>query len=287
MPRLAALLLLTAVNACASGGATFRSGVGDRFLEHPPYYAGAAVATLPANARVARFPLEFQRGAAQSSAFDPPSGPGSRIAALVADMNAFLDSLGGTKAAVVTGALAPNVYFGCERDATNDCVERGDSVLGRRGTTMRLALERPSNAWIARAGQLVDSAGATHALVITLEIGQYWARQTGITGTKSVELGTGYTVPLPWLTSLETPVSVLHLTGALVDREGRGVRIGAEGIIAQRSPLIASAVGAQRLIMDADVERARTLRHENLPGQPLVWRSALCNLLNQLSGQRC
>ena len=287
MSRLTLLAAVVVVSGCASGGATFRSGVGDRFLEHPPYYAGAAAATLPASARIARFPVEFQRGASQAGIMDPQSGAGSAVARLVADMNAFLDSLGGPKLAAIANALEPNVYFGCERDATNDCVERGDSALGRKGQTMRLALERPSQAWSARATALADSAGATHALVIRLEIGQYWPRQTGFTGSKSVELGTGYTVPLPWLTSLETPVTVLQLTGALVDRTGHGVRIGAEGIAAQRTPLLASAVGAQRLISDEDVERARTLRHENLPGRPLVWRTALCNLVRELRGQPC
>ncbi|HZA51832.1 MAG TPA: hypothetical protein VE549_13900 [Myxococcaceae bacterium] len=38
---------------------------------------------------------------------------------------------------------------------------------------------------------------------------------------------------LPWLTSLETPVSVLQLTGALIDRSGQAVRIGAEGSAAE------------------------------------------------------
>ena len=284
MSRFVALFFLAAVTACASGGATFRSGVGDNFLEHPPYYAGTV---RPADARIARFPIEFQRGASQSAVMDPQSGAGTAVARLVADMNAFLDSLGGTKLAAIANELAPNVYFGCERDASNDCVERGDSALGRKGQTMRLALERPSQAWSSAASGIADAAGATHALVIRLEVGQYWPRQTGLVGSKSVELGTNYTAPLPWLTSLETPVTVLQLTGALVDRTGRGVRIGAEGIVAQRTSLVASAVGAQRLISDEDVERVRSLRHTNLPGQPLVWRYALCNLLRELSGQEC
>jgi hypothetical protein len=276
--------------ACATTGATFRSGVGDRFLEHPPYYAGKSVAAVQPAPRIARFPVEFQRGASQSPAFDPPSGEGSSVAAFLADINAFLDSLpaGGRLPVLVgDGVVAPNVYFGCERGADDDCVERGDSALGRRGTTMRLAVERPSKAWIARLNTSLDSASASHALLITLEVGQYWTRQSGMLGNKSVELGTGHVVPLPWLTSLEAPVSVLQFTAALVDREGLAVRIGAEGILAQRSPILASAVGAQRLIVAEDVDRARTLRRPDLPGQPLAWRVALCNLLAQLDASGC
>ncbi len=127
------------------------------------------------------------------------------------------------------------------------------------------------------------SAGATHLLLVTLEGGQYWPRQTGWRGSKSVELGSGYVLPLPWLTPVETPVSVLQLTGVLVGRDGRGVRIGAEGIAAQRTPLLASAVGAQRLITDEDVDRARSVRREDLPDQPLAWRAALSRLVSDLT----
>lgn len=288
MHRIGALLTLVVLSACATTGATFRSGVGDRFLEHPPYYAGQSPAAIQPAPKVVHFPVEFQRAASQSPSFDPASGAGPRIAAFAAEMNAFLDSLGVAKVAAIVGDTPPNVYFGCDRDATNDCVERGaDSVLGRRGTTMRLAVERPSPAWIARARGAIDSAGASHALVLTLEVGQYWPRQSGWRGDKSVELGTGYVMSFPWLTSLETPVSVVQLTGALVDREGRGVRIGAEGILAQRTPLVASGMGAQRLISDEDVDRARTLRRADLPGQPLAWRVALCHLLTELTSKGC
>ena len=40
------------LTGCATTGATFGSGVGDRMLEHPPYYAGAApTAAAPAESR--------------------------------------------------------------------------------------------------------------------------------------------------------------------------------------------------------------------------------------------
>ena len=288
MHRYALLVLTLVLTACATTGATFGSGVGERQLEHPPYYLGAST-TLDA-ARIARFPVAWQPGASQPASFDPSGEAGSPVATLLREMNAFIDSiLPGRAIPAVSGAgrVSPNVYFGCERDASDDCVERGDSVLGRQGTTMRLAAERPSASWISRNAALLDSAGATHSLVITLEVGQYWARQKGLRGAKSVELGAGHEVPLPWLTSLETPVSVLQLTGAVINRDGKAVRIGAEGLLAQRTSIVASGFGAQRLISDEEVERARTERRTDLPGQPLVWRPALCRLLAELAGQRC
>jgi hypothetical protein len=290
MSRVIHVGMLALLTACATTGSTFRSGVGDRQLEHAPYYAGQRIDAVQPAPRIVPLAVHFQRGASQSEVFDPASGAGSSVAALVADMNALLDSVfAGQRLVTIAGAglVAPNVYFGCELDASNDCVERGDSVLGRRGTAMRLAVENPSTSWSARSAAVLDSAGASHALVITLEVGQYWPRQNGLRGDKSVELGTGYTTSLPWLTSLETPVSVLQLTGALVDRQGKAVRIGAEGILAVRTPLLASGLGAQRVLSPDDVDRARMLRHADRPGQPLVWRAAMCTLIGQLGAPTC
>jgi hypothetical protein len=288
MRKLAAFFAVVVLSACATTGSTFGSGIGDRQLEHPPYYAGTVAGVeVP---RLVRYPVVYQRGASQAAVFDPSGEPESPIATLLSELNAFVDSiLGGTPLATSAdrGDMPPNVYFGCDRDAVDDCVQRGDSVLGRRGTTMRLAVERPSPGWIARNAALLDSAGASHALLITLEVGQYWTRQNGLRGDKTVELGTGYVMSLPWLTSLETPVSVLQLTGALIDPEGKAVRIGAEGLLAHRTSLAASALGAQRLIADDDVEQARTQRRSDRPGQPLVWREALCQLFAELTPTRC
>jgi hypothetical protein len=276
-----------ATSGCATTGATFRSGVGDSFPEHPPYYAGARVAA--AAAPIGHLPIAYQRGAAQAPIFDPPGGSESAIGQLLAAMNVYLDSLGATvplSAERVQGT-PPDVRFGCARDASDeDCEARGDSALGRGPQTMRLAVGRPSEAWIASAAQALDARGADRALVLTLEVGQYLMRQTGWRGNKEVELGTGYTVPLPWLTSLETPVTVVQLTGAVVGRDGRAIRIGAEGMLAKRTSLGISALGAQSLVSDEDVAQLMTVRRDDLPGQPLVWQAALRELVAQLTGSR-
>jgi len=121
-------------------------------------------------------------------------------------------------------------------------------------------------------------------LVITLELGQYWPRQKGLSLSKEVRLGSDYAVSVPWLTSLEKPVAVVQLTGALIGRDGRAVRIGAEGLMAKRSNIVLSALGAQMLVSDEDIEQLRTLRREELPGQPLVWQVALRTLVSELIG---
>src|SRR5690606_5469951 len=122
-------------------------------------------------------------------------------------------------------------------------------------------------------------------LVLTLEVGQYFPQQTNFAGAKAVDLGTDHTVRLPWLTSLETPVSVVQLTGALVNRQGRAVRIGAEGMLARRTGLVQSGFGLQALIRDEDVAALRSARRADLPGEPLVWQVALQNLVSGLTGR--
>ena len=283
-PLVMPLLLAT---ACA--GSTLRSGVGDAVLEHPPYYAGRAVRDT---ARVGHLPVAYQRGSSQAPIFDPAGDSGTAVAALLAEMNAYLDSLGVT-ARVASGVTPPgtppDVQFGCVTDPVGDCLTGEDGAadggpeVGR--PRMRLAVGRPSGDWVAWARGALDGAQAHRALVLTLEVAQYMPRQKNLRGSKEVELGTGHVVALPWLTSLETPVSVLQLTGAVVDRDGRAIRIGAEGLLARRTSLTMSALGAQRLISAEDVERLRTSRRDDLPHRPLVWQAALRRLVGELTGQ--
>jgi len=286
----AAIGVLMFAGACASTGATFHSGVGDAYLERPPYYADVSSAMVGQDTgRIGHLPIAFQRGAAQSRIFDPRDGTASAIDSLLQQMNGFLDSLGVSERLVVHAATSgpPDVQFGCATTsglAGDDCAERGDSALGRGWQTMRLAVGRPSDAWIDWMHEVMPIKEFSRVLVVTLEVGQYLVKQRGWRGDKEVELGTGHVQGLPWLTSLEAPLTVLQLTGALVNEGGKALRIGAEGIVARRTRLLVSAIGGQELLGENDVTAARSLRRDDLPGQPLAWRVALRELVDQLTG---
>ena len=297
--RVVPLVALALLTACASTGATFRSGVGDAFLEHPPYYAGhSRDAVARDTTSIGHLPIAFQRGASQPSIFDPRDGSGSEIDRLLEEMNAFLDSLAVSKrlvegrriSAVAHAAtrIPPDVRFGCATRLAipgEDCAERGDSALGRGNQTMQLAVGRPSAEWVAWNREIAAAAGASRTLVITLEVAQYLPRQEGWRGTKVLELGTDHRATLPWLTSLETPVTVLQLTGALVDRDGKAVRIGSEGFHAHRTRLLVSAVGGQELLDDHDVRAVRAERRDDLAGAPLAWKVAMRELVSGLTAR--
>lgn len=289
---------ITLFTGCASTGATLGSGVGDRFVDHPPYYAGASIDALNRDgASIGHLPIAFQRGASQPPMFDPRSGQGTPMDRLLGEMNAYLDSLGVSTrlidaggAAVVAprAAVPPDVRFGCvpENVASGDeCAEPPNPALGRDRVEMRLAVGRPSPEWVTWHRDVATTAGAARTLVLTLEVGQYLMRQEGLLGNKVVELGTGHRAKLPWLTSLETPVMVLQLTAALVDRNGKAIRIGAEGFFPKRTRFWVSAVGAQELLTDDDVAAVREYRRQDLPGAPLAWQIAMRELVSQVTGR--
>jgi hypothetical protein len=279
-------LLLAALAFIAAGcaGSTVGSGVGDRMLERPPYYAG----NVPREeAPLFHLPVQYQRGATDAPAFDPSADPDAPVTRLLADMNAFLDSLDISRPLLnsgVPGGAGPDVQFRCEAVNGFEC-ESGDPTQGPDRPSMRLSVTRGSPDWAnwLVAGQAAAGGGRT--LLITIETSDYWPRQRSLLGHKEVELGTGYVQPLPWLTATDAPVRVVQITGALLDQNGKAVRIGAEGLLARRTNLLAGAVGARRLVTDEDIEALLTSRREDLNGQPLVWKVAMRNLVAGLIGQ--
>jgi hypothetical protein len=155
------LLLAMLVTGCASTGATVRSGVGDAFLEHPPWYAGAAVTTSDGDGRIGHLPVAYQRGATQPELFDPSISAESATGLLLADLDAYLDSLTkangvsirlveGGKVSAETSRLTtspPDVQFGCITDngtPWGDCAVNEGGALGRGRQRMRLDVRRPS-----------------------------------------------------------------------------------------------------------------------------------------------
>jgi len=102
--------------------------------------------------------------------------------------------------------------------------------------------------------------------------------------TKEVALGTGYRQPVKFLTAEDKPVEVLHLTGVLVDAQGRVVRAGAEGIVLRDTPFLAQTIDATRTFDDKELRRVLTQERRNdLPGAPLKLEVALDNLIAQLT----
>jgi hypothetical protein len=278
------LMIAGAVAGCA--GATIGSGVGETWIEHAPYYAGRVVPI----GRLGYTPIHYQAGATDSPIFDPAAADGSPVATLLVAMNVYLDSLAGHGEVLmdpleVLSGTPPDVRFGCELDPMDECVKTEESRgFGPPVPQMKLAVGRPSAEWTAAARERLREKGAEALVVLTLEVGQYWPRQKNWRGSKALDLGTDRTVSLPWLTSLDMPVRVIQITGALIGPDGKAIRIGAEGLKAQRTPIVASGFGAQSLITDEDVRALLSERASEARDSRLVWQHAVSALVAQLTG---
>src|SRR6185295_10598840 len=99
LARLSYIAIAALSAACATAGATYKSGVAPKSFDRPPFYTGATV--TPNDKPATHLPIRYQRGAEQGAQFEPKADAGSPAAVLVAEMNAFLDSL------AVSAKLAP------------------------------------------------------------------------------------------------------------------------------------------------------------------------------------
>ncbi|MBL0940975.1 MAG: hypothetical protein IBJ03_18970 [Gemmatimonadaceae bacterium] len=268
---------------CATTGATLGSGVGDAFLERAPWVAGKPLP--PERGPLLVLPVAWQPSVTQPAFMDPSSAGGSPLAQLVDSLQRDLVRANLGKAAntfVGSHVIPPDVSFGCALVLDECDPQYAGEPRGRRGLRYRLAVGRPSAEWRAELQRQLDATGATHALFVSVEIAPWQVQQRGLRGTKVVPLGVGHEAELPWLTSLETPVAVLQLTGVVVDREGKAVRIAAAGMLPKRTPLLLSAVGAEALLQDADIASLLCATRDDVDGRPAVWRDALREVLQQL-----
>jgi len=273
----------SAMVGCATTGTTFRSGVGDAYLERAPWVAGHPLPADRGNLLV--LPVQWQASLTQPVFMDPDTAAGSPLAALRDSVEQAVARLRlGATGTLLSGrgVVPPDVAFGCALILDECDPQYAGQPLGQQGLRYRLAVGRPSEAWRTGLREQMTAAGATHALLLTLELAPWPVQQRGLRGTKVVPLGVGHETELPWLTSLETPVQVLQLTGVVVDKDGQAVRIAAEGLLAKRTSLVLSAIGAEALLQDRDLAAVLGARRQELDGQPFVWQVATQQVLTSL-----
>lgn len=277
-----ALLSATLLGACA--GSTLGSGVGDTWIDRPPYYAGSTAADTGrvGAADVLYLPVYVQPDPDAAPRMGASAGDGANLARLVEAMNAELASAaagrGWRRSPTAIPGEPPDVQLGCEADVMGDCMIDEDD-LGNPvwNDDLRLAVTRGSPEWRDAAVEVLSRENASAIVLLTIETGWYWPRQTNWRGSKVVELGTERIQELPWLTALDRPVQVLQVTGLAFGPDGRARRIGGEGLLARRTPIVLSGFGIDALVSDEDV--ARLL--DGGAGVP-DWRSGVEVLLREL-----
>lgn len=269
--RAACAALLACLLAGVAGAATTRGN-----LDRPPYYDGKLkVAVRPA----AHVPVKYR---VVPGSLDPTPARSKALAAVLDSLNSELSRLGLTVAlaADMGTQRPPDVTFGCRRGGTepNGTPRASDEVDPTEPRRMAFRLEDASKPW----RELVRlAAGDSLRAIVCVQLGfdEYWVRQKDWKGNKVIDLGSTRSMPLTWLTSLDDPVQVLQLTAALVAPDGRVIRVGAEGLLARRTGMTASMVGAQEILTEDDL---RTLTEPGPDGSAPVWRAALRELVSRL-----
>ena len=234
-----------------------------------PYYDGKVPAGLRSVACVG---VAFH---AEPGALEPTPTNSPALAALVDSLALELGRLGLGGPLVFRKEGAPEVDFGCRRggvDAAGQPLAPSEIDV-REPRRMAFVVEGPRKAWREDLRAAADSVNAV--IVVTVRFGEYWVRQADLKGSKNIELGTGRAMPIQWLTSLDDPVQVLQLTGALVASEGRVLRVGAEALTARRTGMAASVLGAQEILTEEDLQSLLATRTDGDP----VWRIALRQLV--------
>lgn len=274
---LAASMASTSVFAAVSGTTTLYD------VRQPPWFKGKPPA---APGRVAAAAVRVA-----PAPFGTPDGwvPRAALEELAAQITARLAGRDDLRVIAVDlpDEGRPAVRVGCAGESVIGDDLGEDCDAARRA--MHLAMTQSSKAWrsafsAARTASPADAPD--HVLLIEVAVRDHWLSPKGLSFKKEVRLGTGYAQPAPWLTSLDTPVAVLQLEGVLVDREGKVVRAGVEGIYATRTRFGESVAGLQRVLTDEDVVRVRTtLRRADRQEGALAWEQSVDALVRGLLGR--
>lgn len=287
-----ALLAVAGTELSAQWGVSTRTYQKDE----PPYYQGKRPAV---GARIAWTPVATPTmRAAFTRGGEAPSG----------EMRTLLDSINGRLAGMMGAALrvdderlpallgeksgAPEIVFGCEPAFAGEATRVGTYYHSagceepERDEQRRNALivQNPTKGWREVAATAIAADSAQYLLLLSLRIGDQYP-WTGWRG-KGVRLGTGYDLPLPWLSAVDRPVTVVQLVGTVVNREGKVVRSGAEGLLASKPGALVTLLGGQQAASDRQLaELVFATRRDDLPGQPLAWEIALRTLVSELTNR--
>ncbi|NIA28434.1 MAG: hypothetical protein GWP06_00810 [Actinobacteria bacterium] len=271
--RIVIILFFSSLISCAG----LRIGT-TTSVSHPPYYSGKA---RLATKRIAHLPIVLDKRL-QKSNFDDKRK--TVIQPVLDEMNAFFKKLHLSKPLPGINLPvddAPDVFVGSEASDYSPVTYAGDDEKSR--PEMIVYKYKPSQKWKEALFQRAEAGNVDYFLYITLGFSDYPIRQKDLLGRKELELGTGYSISVKWLSSLDTPAEVLQVCGALLDKNGKILRAGAEGILAKKTGFWLSALDVQEMLSPGDIQKfLKSERRNDLPHKPLIWQVALLNLVTQL-----
>lgn len=285
MKRIRSLCLVTAVIAAviaAAGCAALKNLRTSRemVVNNPPYYYGKVPGRNAAALSAGYLPMTIDYRIRRE--FEDAGWQ-----AILDHINTFLHGTGWAEplaAPDLPDAATPDIYLGSPGMigapvSETNYLDEDDDIL-----PMVLYTRDGSRDWKHAIARICAEKQCDLVLVLYLGISEYMVHQKGILGGKEIALGTGHTIPVKWLTSLEDPVEVIHVTGLLVDAEGNIINAGAEGLLAAKTAsFFQSIVGLRNAISDDSISGITTdIRRKDLEGNPLAYEVALQNLFGNL-----
>ncbi|HSM31235.1 MAG TPA: hypothetical protein VK854_11105 [Woeseiaceae bacterium] len=227
-------------------------------------------------------------------ALDPESGEPFNLAGRGAALQPLLGALNASLATheccryaashTLPAVGGPVVYLGMLDGETAPAGTGIEREFHAEYSPMILHSIKPNATWRAAVVALAEQHQASHILLVQLAFTQFPKADRGYFG-KKVVLGTNYEVPVRFFSSVDGPIEVIALTGALFDANGNLVRAGGEGIAGYDTPFWVQVFKTGKEIDTTAInELVNSDRREDLPGQPLKWQAALDQLLRQMTG---
>jgi hypothetical protein len=277
------LLILTVASIPGSGTLQAAAVAETHRLEEAPYYIDVQRKLPRVQACGGVLHATADPGLADTFVYE---GRERELAPLLDAVNARIDSMHGCVRALPdppASAGSPRIYVGSAESDYAPIDVGNQRVPGDRFAPMVLHLAYPGSGWRDELAAIAARTGVDRVVVVQLGVSQYMKGYSSVL-KKQVALGTGYNLPIRFLTAEDKPVEVLHLTGALLDANGKVLRAGAEGIVLRDTPFVAQAFDVSRSFDHQELQRVLTdARRHDLPGAPLAIDVALHNLLAQLT----
>lgn len=138
----------------------------------------------------------------------------------------------------------------------------------------------PRKSWRNELRELCKSNNLENTIYMQIDIQDYWPHESNTFSPSLIVLGSGYQLTIPPLT-LGRTMKVLHISGALINKNGKILRAGAEGIAAAIPESIPDSVILFRNYFNAEMIE-KIISHKkrtDISGEPPAWQIALHNLL--------
>ncbi len=297
MKKLVAFVLLGCSLACSGFiGLDLRPSFSFEIFSSPYYRILNKKQAPAANAKIGFVPVMLDARAARNLTFkDAWTQP------LLQAMTRFTrDSLKLAEVNVETNKLtdAPDIFLGSVLQGERphyilaDCPDPKSSPE----YCLKIGGQAGSKAWMEKLKAAMAKQGLDYALILQLGEGYIYPNgqmkklnrmiETRKAPQAGLDMGTNYWLPMSqkWVAT-NKPIDVLFMKGMLVTKEGKVLRLGAEGITAaSKAHFLEQVVNISHEFSEEELNAVENnVRREDLPGQPVSWQVAARQLVQTLS----